>query len=229
MTRLIIFEMDGLLLDSERPFRDAWLAEAGKLGFALDHALYSEVVGRTDRDSREVFRRHFGNDFPYDDICSRARSFLDHGVAQFGHQPKAGAVQLLQYLAGRSVPSVVATSTVQAQAIARLQKAKILPYFEEVTGGDEVCNGKPHPDLFLLAAKKQSASPCDCLVFEDSEYGARAAHAAGMPVIVIPDLKDPPADVRHFSLGTYRSLCDVLPIVDRWLDTFDVTRSTLNE
>ena len=224
MTKLIIFDMDGLLLDSERPFRDAWLAEAGKLGYALDHAIYSEVVGRTDRDSREVFCRHFGNDFPYDEICSRVRSFLEQGVARSGHQPKAGAVELLQYLANRSVPCVVATSTVHALAQVRLEKAKILSYFQEVTGGDEVRNGKPHPDLFLLAAKKQAVAPGKCLVLEDSEYGARAAHAAGMPVIVIPDLKEPPADVKNFSLGIYASLSEGHCAVERWLDSFETAR-----
>ena len=224
MTRLIIFDMDGLLLDSERPFRDAWLAESGKLGYALDHAIYSEVVGRTERDSREVFCRHFGNDFPYDEICSRARSFLEQGVARSGHQPKAGAIELLQYLANRSVPCVVATSTALAQARARLQNAKILSYFQEVTGGDEVRHGKPDPDLFLLAAKKQGASPQDCLVLEDSEYGARAAHAAGMPVIVIPDLKEPPADVQRFSLGIYDSLADARATIAQWLDTIETAR-----
>src|SRR6185312_13155150 len=219
MTRLIIFDMDGLLLDSEKPFREAWLAEAIKLGYALDHTIYSEVVGRTERDSREVFCRHFGNDFPYDEICSRVRSFLEHGVTRSGHLPKAGAVELLQYLASRSVPCVVATSTVRPQAQARLQNAKILSYFQEVTGGDEVRHGKPDPDLFLLAAKKQGASPQDCLVLEDSEYGARAAHAAGMPMIVIPDLKEPPADVRRFSLGVYGSLADARSTIEQWLES----------
>jgi HAD superfamily hydrolase (TIGR01509 family) len=223
MTKLIIFDMDGLLLDSERPFREAWLTEAEKLGYLTDHALYSQVIGRTERDSRKIFCRHFGQDFPYDKIYSSVRSSLEQGVARHGHQPKAGAVELLQYLANRSVPCVVATSTAHELAQARLQKAKILDYFQEVTGGDEVLNGKPHPDLFLLAARKQKVASSDCLVLEDSEYGARAAQAAGMPVIVIPDLKEPPEDVRRFSFGIYASLTDARPAIENWLDTLETT------
>src|SRR6185437_8114514 len=99
----------------------------------------------------------------------------------------------------------------------RLQNAKILTWFREVSGGDEVSRGKPAPELALLAAKKQHASPRNCLDLEDSEYGARAAHAAGMKVIVIPDLKQPPQDVRDFSLGIYPSLHESRPAIENWL------------
>jgi len=215
--KLIIFDMDGLLLDSERPFRDEWLAEAERRGYPVDHTIYSKVIGRNERDSREVFCGHFGNNFPYDEICFRVRDILEQGIARNGHQLKSGVLDLLHHLSARSVPCVVATSTSQSLARARLQNAKILSWFRDVSGGDEVSRGKPAPDLFLLAAKKQNASPQDCLVLEDSEYGARAAHTAGMQVIVIPDLKEPPPDVRNFSLGIFPTLPEARPAIATWL------------
>lgn len=217
MRKLVIFDMDGLLLDSERPIRDAWLAEAKRHGHPMDQATYSEVIGRNDRDTREIFRKHFGNDFPFDQICLRVQDILKQSVEQSGYKPKSGAIELLDYLASRSVECVIATSTEKSEACARLLKAKILSYVREVTGGDEVSHGKPEPDLFLLAAKKQGVAPRDCLVLEDSAPGARAAHAAGMQVIVVPDLKEPPQDVRGFSLGIFPSLRESRPTVERWL------------
>jgi HAD superfamily hydrolase (TIGR01509 family) len=106
---------------------------------------------------------------------------------------------LLQYLAQRSIPCVVATSTMRQKALARLGQSNILRYIREVSSGDEVTKGKPESDLHLLAAKKLSVAPGQCQVFEDSAPGARAAHNAGMRVIIIPDLAPPPDDVRGFS------------------------------
>lgn len=216
-SKVVIFDMDGLLLDSERPVRDAWLAETRTRGYSLDPATYLEAVGRSNRDTREIFCRHFGTDFPFDEICSRVQAILEQNVERSGYALKDGAIELLEYLASRSVPCLVATSTERPEARARLLKAKILSYIHEISGGDEVSRGKPEPDLFLLAAKKQGVAPHQCLVLEDSEFGARAAHAAGMEVIVVPDLKEPPQDVRDFSLGIFPSLRESRPTVERWL------------
>lgn len=218
MPKLVIFDMDGLLLDSERPIRDAWLAAANQNGYPLAESAYLEVVGRSDRDTRELFRKYFGKDFPFDAICAQVEKILKQQVERTGYQPKPGAMELLELLAARSVPCVVATSTEREEALARLRKAGLLSFIREVSGGDEVTNGKPAPDLFLLAAKKQSMAPRECLVLEDSAFGARGANAAGMDVIVVPDLKPPPADVREFALGVFSSLREARTAIETWLD-----------
>lgn len=219
MTKAVIFDMDGLLLDSERPVRDAWRAVTAERGYRLDESIYLEVVGRDDRDTREIFRRHFGNDFPFGELKFRIRNLLAERFGQTGYNLKAGAAELLQSLAARSVPCVVATSTANAKARTRLSRAGILPYLLDISGGDEVAKGKPEPDLYLLAAKKLEIAPDECLVLEDSVSGARAAYQAGMGVIFIPDLMDPPPDVRDFSMGIFGSLHEARPVVERWLRT----------
>lgn len=92
MSKMVIFDMDGLLLDSERPFRGAWLAEAGRRGYALDESIYSEVVGRNSRDSREIFCRHFGQDFPFDEICAGVEAVLEHSMGPLRFRLKDGAL-----------------------------------------------------------------------------------------------------------------------------------------
>ena len=217
MNRAVIFDMDGLLLDSERPYRDAWLTVSNNKGYSLSESIYLKAVGRDDRDTREIFRTHFGDDFPYDEICSDVRVVMDRHTAHTGHALKDGVLDLLEYLAQRSVPCAVATSTTRQKALARLGQANILRYMREVSGGDEVTRGKPEPDLYLLAAKKLGVAPGNCLAFEDSAPGARAAHRAGMRIIVIPDLMEPTDDVRCFSLDIFSSLRHARPTIDRWL------------
>lgn len=219
MNRAVIFDMDGLLLDSERPYRDAWLAVSSQKGYPLSESIYLQAVGRDDRDTREIFCTEFGNDFPYDEICADVRAFMDRQTGQGGHALKDGVVDLLEYLAQHSIPCAVATSTMRHKALARLGQANILRYIRDVSGGDEVTKGKPEPDLYLLAAKKLGIAPAQCLVFEDSAPGARAAHKAGMRVIVVPDLMEPPDDVRSFSLDIFSSLRHVRPAIRRWFGT----------
>jgi HAD superfamily hydrolase (TIGR01509 family) len=217
MDRAVIFDMDGLLLDSERPYRDAWLKVSNQKGFPLNESIYVKVVGRDDRDTFEIFRSHFGDDFPYEEICTDVRVMMDQHTAKGGHALKEGVVDLLEYLEQRSIPCAVATSTMRQKAQARLNQPNILRFFRDVSGGDEVTKGKPEPDLYLLAAKKLGVVPGDCLVFEDSAPGARAAHKAGMKVIVIPDLMEPPDDVHGFAFGIFSSLRDAGPAIERWL------------
>jgi beta-phosphoglucomutase-like phosphatase (HAD superfamily) len=219
MDRAVIFDMDGLLLDSERPYRDAWLAVTNGNGYLLSESMYLQAVGRDDRDTREIFRMHFGDDFPYDEICADVRVMMDQHTGRGGHALKDGVLDLLEFLAQRSIPCAVATSTMRQKALERLRQANILRYMREVSGGDEVSRGKPEPDLYLLAAKKLGVAPDKCLVFEDSAPGARAAHTAGMGVIVIPDLMEPPDDVRSFSLDVFSSLRHARLTIDEWLET----------
>jgi HAD superfamily hydrolase (TIGR01509 family) len=219
MNSAVIFDMDGLLLDSERPYRDAWLVVCNEKGYPLSESIYLQVVGRDDRDTREIFRTHFGDDFPYDEICTDVRVIMDRHTGEAGHALKDGVLDLLEYLAQRSILCGVATSTMRQKALARLGQANILRYVREVSGGDEVTKGKPEPDLYLLAAKKLCMAPGECLVFEDSAPGARAAHKAGMRVIVIPDLVEPPDDVRGFSMGVFSSLWNARPTIERWIET----------
>jgi HAD superfamily hydrolase (TIGR01509 family) len=214
--RAAVFDMDGLLLDSERPIRDAWIEATRELGITLDGATYLQVVGRNEADSRTMLQALLGAGVAYDSVRQRAAALIAEALGETGYAVKAGVVALLQALRGRGVPCVVASSTHRAEVEQRLAQAGLAHFFDGFNGGDEVRRGKPHPDLFLLAAQRAQQQPAHCLVFEDSEHGARGALAAGMSVVIVPDLKTPADDACAASLAVLASLEDAIERVDEW-------------
>jgi len=182
--------MDGLLLDSERPIRDAWLNAAVELDAPLTEADYLSVVGRNEREGNARLLEVFGGNAA---LLGATRHRADALLAErFGATPfdvKPGAVRLLRALQNAAVPCAVASSTVHREVERRLERAGLLGFFGAVCGGDEVARGKPEPDLYRLAVQRLGVEVHRCVAFEDSNYGARAALAAGLAVVVVPDLK----------------------------------------
>jgi len=214
--RAAIFDMDGLLLDSERPVRAAWQAATREFGVSLDDARYLELIGRNERDSRALLEQWLAPACSYDAARARAGALLDEALGVAGYAVKAGVLELLQALRARGVPCAVASSTHREEVELRLAQAGLAPYFDGFNGGDEVVRGKPEPDLFLLAAERLGEPPARCLVFEDSEHGARGAIAAGMSVVIVPDLKTPADVACEAILAVLGSLHDARLHLDTW-------------
>jgi HAD superfamily hydrolase (TIGR01509 family) len=211
-----VFDMDGLLLDSERPIRDAWLRAAIELGAPLSEADYLDLVGRNERDSTARLLERFGNAALLDTVRQRTDAII---AEQFERSPfgvKPGALRLLRALRQARVPCAVASSTAHAEVERRLTAAGLIDFFAVVCGGDEVARGKPEPDLYLLALARLGVSAADSVAFEDSDHGARAALAAGMAVVVVPDLKPAEADWRPRFLAVLGSLDEVFEHSAPW-------------
>lgn len=212
-----VFDMDGLLLDSERPIRDAWLQAAAELGAPLTEAGYLRVVGRSVRDGDAMLLETFGGDAA---LLQRTRERADAAVARrFAAAPfpvKPGALRMLQALHGAGVACAVASSTAQHEVQRRLEAAGLRRYLAAVCGGDEVARGKPEPDLYLLATERLGVAPAASLAFEDSNHGARAALAAGLAVVVVPDLKPAEPPWRERCLAVLDSLDDAARCSVEW-------------
>jgi HAD superfamily hydrolase (TIGR01509 family) len=203
--RAVVFDMDGLLLDSERPLFEAWLEAARELGFAFAPELLLGVLGRPGKEGVALFRASLGKEYPYEQVRARAQVLLAATRAR-GYRVKEGARALLARLEARGIRCAVASSTRHAQVEDHLTRAGLRSFFQTVVGGDEVERGKPAPDIFLLASQRLTTDPTACLVFEDSEHGARGAIAAGMQVVIVPDLNPPSDEARSFSLAVLDSL-----------------------
>lgn len=210
----VVFDMDGLLIDSERPIRDAWIEVTAQAGRPLTAEDYLGVIGTGIECARPHLQALLGEGLLYDDVRERVRLRLLERYGQTGYAPKPGARELLGWLQERGVPCGVASSTYLPEIERRLGLVGFLPSLQAVAGGDEVEHPKPQPDVYLLAAHRLGVDPARCLAFEDTETGSRAAVAAGMQVVVVPDLKPPGAALAPLMM--LGSLADVLAHLPGW-------------
>ena len=211
-----IFDMDGLLIDSERAISQAWLEGALALGFRLDMHDFMQVIGRAGPDSDALLIALLGSEQAFRDTAAHARSLLPHEGGAPVFPLKSGALPLLQALHGAAIPCGVASSSRVEEIRHRLGHVGVLPYFRCITGGDEVTHGKPDPSLYLLAAARLGVAPEECIAFEDSENGARAAQAAGVRVVIVPDLRPPSPEVAARAHGVIGSLAEAVVQVPHW-------------
>ena len=209
--RAVIFDMDGLLLDSEPLYRVTWKAAGSSLGFPIDDVLYERFVGRGNTESEDVLRDHFGERFPLDEFSKRWRRDWDERLAVSPLAQKAGAIELIDFLEKCGIPKALATSSPRVLALRCL--GDLASRFATLAFGDEVEHSKPSPDLFLLASHRLGIAPADCLVLEDSEAGVRAARAAGMDVIMVPDLVPPSAEIASMATRVCATLHEVVAIL----------------
>jgi HAD superfamily hydrolase (TIGR01509 family) len=204
--RAVIFDMDGLMLDTERLRKQLFERVLAEHGMTLPDGVYLQTIGRTVRDTRLIFAEHMGADFPYEALRLKRRDIEYAHIDQHGVPTKPGLESILEWLEARAFPRAVATSSAHATAHRLLQAAGVRQRFEIVVGGDEVTHGKPEPDLFLLAAERLGVAPSNCVVLEDSSAGIRAAHRAGMTPILVPDLQLPEDEVRALAYRICASL-----------------------
>lgn len=206
----VIFDMDGLILDTEPLAVRAWGAAAATLGLDFDLALAHSMIGRNFADCSALVRSHYAAPYPVDALLGRWHAAYDDIVEREGLMLKPGVHELLDWLEGCAIPRAVATSSRRDRARAKLAQTALLPRFHDIVGGDEVARGKPAPDIYVEAARRLGASAAGCLVLEDSEPGVRAALDAGMVPIMVPDLHPPSADLVALDLLVLPTLHDVL-------------------
>jgi len=184
----VIFDMDGLMLDTEVIAKACWERAFARTGHTMTPEMYGLMIGRNKRGCAELLRGLIGPEFDFDATYTQSGLFYEEHIARHGLPLKPGVVELLRELAGRQVPLAVATSTRQPKAQERLEQAGLLGFFAAVITGDEVAHGKPAPDIYLEAARRLGIDPARSFALEDSHAGVRAAHAAGLKVIMVPDL-----------------------------------------
>ena len=210
--RGVVFDMDGLLVDTEAMIRSVYVELAAARGVELPHAVFQRMIGLTNEASNAVARAHFGPDFPFEafhaDVTVRAHAACEAGVAL-----KAGAVELLDHLDAAGVPRAIATSSSHAAVKRTLGPSGILPRFDAVVAAGDYPRGKPNPDPFLAAAVRLDLAPGHCLALEDSHNGVRAAHAAGMMTVMVPDLLEATDEMRGLCLAIAESLHHVREMI----------------
>ena len=204
--RAIIFDMDGLMIDTERLALKAWQLAGADFGFPISEDIFITMLGRNRRDSDRILVEVFGSDFPVDAVRKRRRAYVDGWIDEGKLSIKSGLLELLDFLDKVSMPKAVATSTAYERAIYKLSLVNLLERFPIVIAGDQVEKGKPAPDIFLAASTQLRVLPKHCLVLEDSDAGIQAAYNAGMIPVMIPDMKPPSEESLVFAYRIFGGL-----------------------
>ena len=214
MKKAVIFDLDGLLIDSETIAYKIDSELVGKYGHEFPLAEYiAHYSGKTVKDNAGRLVEVYGLPYTPDEalkwIIARDNEYIGQGVPL-----KKGARELLEFLKSKGIKVLLATSSVRERAVDILSQNGIDGFFDDMLFGDEVKNGKPAPDIYLKAMERTGVPAEECLVLEDSEAGIRSAHSAGVDVICIPDMKAPAEEYRAMAYRVIPSLDRVIGILE---------------
>jgi HAD superfamily hydrolase (TIGR01509 family) len=208
----VIFDMDGLLFDTEALWQEALLAAAAEAGHEIPAEIYDKSIGVRRSQCGDLFLSHFGEDFRFDDFHAdwRRHFWL---VAENRPALKPGVPELLEFLDQVPLPRAIATSSSRATVERHLTSHGLTDRFDAIVCRGDYELGKPAPDPFLKAAERLGVEPRLCLALEDSYIGVRSASAAGMMTVMVPDLLEPTEDICALCVVVARDLHDVRDLV----------------
>ena len=206
----VIFDMDGVLFDTERLYMEGWTQVAKKRGIAGMEEVARGCIGLNRNDSRAHVRAHYGEDFDYDDFRAAVTSWVKTRIKIYGLPVKPGVERLLGYLKQRGIPVGLASSTSYQSVLEHLKSAGIVDYFQVIVTGDMIEHSKPQPDIYLLACRKLGVEPAGTYAIEDSPNGLLSAYRAGLKAILVPDLIEPTPEMRSQSHQIFYDLTEVM-------------------
>jgi HAD superfamily hydrolase (TIGR01509 family) len=215
--RAVLFDMDGLMLDTERIYVLAQRDAATQLGYLPPEELLLSFVGRSGRECRELMQVAAGDGFPMQKYDTLWPEIWRAHVEDNGIPVKEGLLEMLDWLEDADIPRGVVTSTYAADAEISLNAGGVQDEFEHVVTGDQVRHSKPHPEIYLLGAQRLGVEPARCIALEDSDAGVLSASAAGMRVIMVPDLRPPTSEAEAAAFAVLPSLTQALPLIQEWL------------
>lgn len=186
-----IFDMDGLMIDSERIVYNGWQRLMDERGYNYDIEVYKQTVGKRKKEDEQFYYEKYGSDFPYAELSNIQRESYIKLVKTEGVPAKKGLYEILEFLKKGGVKIALATSTSRSTTLLNLRSLNVESYFDALVCGEDVVNGKPHPEVFLIAAEKIGVAPENCVALEDSINGIKSAFAANMTTIMVPDYVQP--------------------------------------
>ena len=206
----VIFDMDGVIFDSERLVIECWEVIAAKHNIPDIVEICMRVQGNNREETGKRFREKYGRDFPYEAYKKEVAALFRDRYGEGRLPLKPGVVKILEELKRNNIPLALASSTRSDIVKLEMEEANLLSYFDVVLGGDMVPRSKPGPDIFLAAAAALQAEPKCCYVLEDSHNGIRAAYRAGMHPVMVPDMQQPTEEIRGIAEAVVKNLLAAL-------------------
>ena len=214
----VIFDMDGVLLDTEPQYMRAMQMAARRFGFEIEDTLLLGLIGSSGAESRRRLSAALGAEFPMDEFSDVWPALWQELVTSEGIARKPGVEDILAFVEEQELAHAIATSSNGHHARKSLSAAGLLESFDVRVTGDQVVNGKPAPDIYLEAARRLGVDASRCFAFEDSAPGLAAALGAGMTAFLIPDLNPASSRCRETAHGVLNSLNEALPLLLELLD-----------
>lgn len=209
MIKAIIFDMDGLMIDSERVTFECYQERLKDMNLTMDEEFYKTLLGKPVKGIYQRFYDVYGNDFPIENVIQDVHQLMAERFETEGVPVKKGLVELLHYLKDNNYKTIVATSSNRDRVDKILAQAKITEFFDDSICGDEVTKGKPNPEVFLKSCQKLGVNVDEAIVLEDSEAGIQASYDANIKVICIPDMKYPE---KQYEEKTFKILKDLTEV-----------------
>lgn len=208
----IIFDMDGLIIDSERIIRDAVIRGGQEMGLSDIEKISLQVIGTNSIHTRKTYCAAYGDDFNFDHLMDLKHKYIDEAIGDKGFPAKKGIYEMLEYVTSKGYVISVGSSTREWAVKKFLEKIDVLKYFDILVCGDMGLRSKPEPDIFLKCAELMHVEPQDCFVLEDSINGIKAAYAAGMKPVMIPDLLPPTQEIMPMLYSLKNSLTEAIEL-----------------
>ena len=209
MIKAIIFDMDGLMIDSERVTFECYQERLKDMNLTMDEKFYKTLLGKPIKGIYQRFYDVYGNDFHIENVIQDVHQLMAERFETEGVPVKKGLVELLHYLKDNNYKTIVATSSNRDRVDKILAQAKITEFFDDSICGDEVTKGKPNPEVFLKSCQKLGVNVDEAIVLEDSEAGIQASYDANIKVICIPDMKYPE---KQYEEKTFKILKDLTEV-----------------
>ncbi|MDD6278319.1 MAG: HAD family phosphatase [Oscillospiraceae bacterium] len=206
MLKGVIFDMDGLMLDTEKLLVRFWRQAAAEFGYSMSFENVLSIRSLSRKYSVPFLKGLFGEQFEFEQIRSRRIALMNDYIDKNGFDIKKGLFRLLDYLRDNSYRIAVATATDRERTLMYLGKINAAHYFDKIICGDMVKNGKPEPDIYITAASELGLAPCECAALEDSPNGIKSAYSAGCKAVMIPDLSAPDEKIRPMLSAVYDNL-----------------------
>ena len=215
MIRAVIFDMDGVLIDTEKHYNAAWCQAATEAGFPFtrEHALLLRSCEA--KEGEKLMQGIFGPSFDYYAIRERRRELVRERLAQYGLEKKPGVEETLRFLRAKGIKTAVATATALDITKSHLTTIGVCDLFDSIVSAKNVAHGKPEPDVYLYACEQIGERPQDCMAVEDSPNGIMAAYRAGLRTVMVPDLTQPDEELTKYLYACVNSLSDLCELVDK--------------
>lgn len=213
MIKGIIFDMDGLMLDTEKLLLRFWCEAAREFGYPMEKEHVLSIRSLAAKYAIPKLKGYFGEDFDYPKVRSRRMELMNQFIEEQGIEKKKGLDELLAFLKENHYKIAVATATDLCRTQKYLKSVGIDFYFDKIICASMVENGKPAPDIYLKAAEELSLPPKECMALEDSPNGILSAYRAGCLPVMIPDLDQPGEETRKLLFGKKDNLAQVIEIL----------------